>query len=448
MRLLPHRAAIVVVSAAALTIPNALATAQVVRSSIDLNAGAGYATNPFLITGDDTASALVEVAVRPELRIEEENSATTIAAYARHQQYFERFDGNTNFGASADHRTQLSARTAIRAGGLFDSSILGGSDFATPVFTPPVVPGTTVPGTPSGVSPDVGVAPTPGTGFTPGTGIGITPGTTPGIGPIVDPTLGDIGLIGSRSRRTTFGGSLGADFTLGPRDTLNVGLSAQRSDYDQQILGADFNQYVANAGYSRQINENLSVGVQGIVSIVDYDDAPDVTVYQPQLTFSQRLSPAWTLSGSAGVAFVDNKGGFGLPSDRSTNFTGNLSACRQQARSLLCLSGLRSTSPSGLGDVRTVTAVNASYNYQLGERDGIALTAGYSRADGGDWEGSNVLVGDQDFLSASASWSRQVAERLRVNATLGYRDIYADNFDRDADISGLIGVGYLLGDRR
>ncbi|NJC33712.1 hypothetical protein GGR88_001186 [Sphingomonas jejuensis] len=447
MRLLPHRAAVAVASVAALTVPTALATAQVVRSSVDLSAGAGYATNPFLISGDDTDSALVEVSVRPELRIEEESSATTIAAYARHQQYFERFDGNTDFGASADHRTQLSPRTAIRAGLVFDSSILGGSDFVTPTFTPPVAPGTTVPGTGGAVVPGSGVTPGTGVGVVPGTGTGVTPGTAPGT-PIVDPVLGDIGLIGSRSRRTTFGGSLGADFTLGPRDTLNVGVSAQRSTYGNQIFGADFSQYVANAGYSRQINEGLSVGAQGIISIVDYDEAPDVTVYQPQLTFTQRLSSAWTLTGSVGVAFVDNKGGFGLPSDQSTSITGSLSACRQQVRSTLCLSGLRNTSPSGLGDVRTVTSLNASYNYQLGERDGLTLNAGYSRADGGSLAAANQLVGDQDFLSASASWSRQVAERLRVNATVGYRDIFADDFDRDADISGLIGIGYLLGDRR
>lgn len=433
-------------AAASLTLllcaPSGLATAQVVRSSVELGAGGGYNSNPFLIEGADTGSAVLEVSAQPTISIEEERATTLISGYARHQEYLSRYGGATSLGSQATHTSRLSARTTVRANAFLDSSILGNPAFAGPVFLPP--------GTGPGVVPGV-----PGTPLVPPTGVPVVPGAggPTVIDPVLDPTLIDIGLLGTQARRTSYGAGLGLDLTPGARDTLSFNVSAQRSTLDENIIGGRFNQYIANASYSRQLTETLSLGVQGTVSHVDYDDAPDATIYQPQLIFTARVSPTWTLSGSVGVAITEAGSGLGpggivVPSTTSTNFAGSLTACREQARSNLCLSGSRAAAASGFGGVQNFTTLAADYRYQLAERDGITAQLNYSRADGGQFQ-----FGDSEILSATGGWTRQLDERLRFSVNGGYRGLWIQNsiFDtggRRSDVFGLATIGYRLGNRQ
>src|SRR5215510_9623071 len=79
----------------AIAAPAGIANAQEVSGSVDLSAGGGYATNPFLeadpADGSDAGTGFVEGSIRPNLAVTDDRGQTNFAAYYRRTEYFRRY---------------------------------------------------------------------------------------------------------------------------------------------------------------------------------------------------------------------------------------------------------------------------------------------------------------------------------------------------------------------
>lgn len=408
--------------------------APVITPALDLNAAIGYATNPFLIDGSNTDSGYGEITIAPRLDISEALGTGRIGVYYRRQQYFRRYSENEDYGANASANMRLSQVLSIRGALSYDSSIIGGADTLS-------IPGT-------GIVPGGGL-PGGGTGVDPGTPIG---GGIGGGGIISNPIGGDVGLLGLRQRRNSLTGTVGATMTPSARDTWTLDLNAARIRYPNDRFGLDYKSYGGVAGYSRAIDETLSLGAQVAVTQVDYASdafAPDTLILQPELTITKRFAGDWTLTGAAGVSITEND----LPSGKesSTALSGSLRACHTGPRADFCAAIARAAAATGFGGVQQTTSGSLSYAYRLDEQTTVRADGSYSRVANAVVfsEDDTVLTGDgQDFVSVGLNVDRRISPRLSLTGGVSYRDSFTDGFNPAADFGARVGVQYALGGRR
>jgi hypothetical protein len=111
-------------------------------------------------------------------------------------------------------------------------------------------------------------------------------------------------------------------------------------------------------------------------------------------------------------------------------------------RGSVCATVDRSSQPTGLGDVRTLTSLNAVLSRKLNSRDTLDL-----RANGSRTSGTSVLGSSESptFLGGSVQLSRQFQPRLSAFASVAYSDIYDNGPPRPANLQGRLGIRYRFG---
>ncbi|MGH6782110.1 MAG: hypothetical protein ACREB5_08400, partial [Sphingomonadaceae bacterium] len=393
--------AYLIVAGLAAAVPASGASAQEITASVDLSAGAGYTTNPFLeepANGEDTDSGFIEGSIRPNLAVTDDRGRTDFSAHYRRTEYFRRYSGSNAYGVSARGQRKLNERIDVRALLAFDSSIVGAAD-------------------PDGDLIDPGV-----------------------------PQAPDNDLIGQRQRRNALNASVGATWRPNARDSWSADLDANKTNYPGRGRGIgtnDYTSYGGRIGYSRALSETSSIGATLGYTEVDYDGiGRDSRIITPQITYATRFAGGWSVDASLGVSLTRRELLTG--NDNSTALAGQLKLCKEGVRSNMCIGGSRSSEASGFGGVRTDTDVYASYSYRLTERSTLSARASYSTND----DGSLPTSSGRDYFSGTVDYSHQLTERLRLTAGAAYRDAYGRGLSPDADISGRIGLAYTLGDRR
>ncbi|WP_380879036.1 hypothetical protein [Sphingomonas sp. DBB INV C78] len=384
----------------AIAAPAGMAQAQDISGSIDLSASAGYATNPFL-EGDSpdddskTDTGFVEGSIRPNLAIIDDKGRSNFGAYYRRTEYFRRYSASDAYGVSASSDRRLSEKIDVRALLAFDSSIIGTAEADGEL-------GGEIPQNP------------------------------------------DIGLIGQRQRRNALDASVGMTIRPNARDAWMVDLDANKTVYpNDDIQTTDYVTYGARFGYSHALSENSSIGATLGYTKIDYDGfGRDAQIISPQITYSTRFRGGWSLDASLGISFTETKL---LIGNSNTNaFSGTLALCKETSRTGLCIGGSQQTNASGFGDIRKETNIYGSYSYKLTERDTLSSRISYSRNSSQD----RIISVKQEYLTGTIDYARQLDEKLRLTASVSYRDAYSRSLSPDADISGRVGVAYLLGDRR
>lgn len=399
--------------------------------SLSVSAGGAYSTNPFLLAGDNTDAASVQVDIRPQLEFLDDTTSGVLSANYNRSEYLSKFSGNDGYGVAASGRKQFDPRTTLDIAAAYDSQVLG----AGGAFDPPRFTGTQVTGGTTGT----------GTGTT-GTGTGLPTGTITnpiGTSP-VDTIGGDIGLFGLRQRRNAVSASANLTYLPSARATWSFGVNASRNSYPNAAQFADdFSQFGGTASYSRQLNERTSIGLQASASVIDYQNFGSSRIYTPRVTLNRQLSPLWSLEAALGASIID------AARTRAT-VSAEATLCRQQARGNLCISAAREPNVSGFGGVRTSTSGSISYSRRLSEKLSMGASANYSHVDDSSF---NVVpgfnnFGDQDFWSADVNVQRQVARRLSVYASAAYRDVSGFGQDIKGDFGGRVGLSLTIGGRQ
>lgn len=379
------------------------------RFIADVSARAGYAANPFLVSGDNTGSGYAELVFAPSYILSEATASTELTGSVRLTRYLERYDSTDAYSASARHERKLDEFTDADLFITFDSSVLGERE---------IILG--VPGEPDFPDPTQPTEPGP-------------PGQVP-----------DVPLFGVAQRQTYLGTGGNLTHRLSPVDTVSLNAAAARTWYNAN-LADDYSNYDLSLAYRRTISDRSTVGVAFSTYWTDYGEGPaiagttDTTVYSPRLTYSRRLSSLLSFDGAFGVQFIRTADG----RNNSTSFSGDINLCRTSVRSSLCVSAAQDTTSSGIGGVRKHTSADLSYSYRLAEYDSLRASVSYSK-----YGASRNLGSDGDYLTGEVAWERRISQRLLGGANLAYRDTYGSGLPTKADVNFQVFVRYSLGQLR
>ena len=377
------------------------------QSSVDLQAGLGYSTNPLLVRGDDTGSSFGRVSAYLFHGWSTERSSTSLSAYVENSTYFRRYSNKQAFDLAA--RTNRAVSEKLRLFGDLSFSGDVGGQLSSRFYGVPagsVVPDPTAPGT-----------------FVP-----------------VDP---DLFALSQRQYRIS--GQVGASVTLSPRDSLTTSVGAQRLFVSGNADDLNYTQYDGSFAYDRHVSERVTVGARLIAQYADYSGGRSVYSVGPQATASVELSSNWDLSAAAGVVRTDQDLG-GLGGNHSSyDLALDGSLCRDAQFERICARVARRTQSSIVGRAPVSTSAGLDYFRRLSTNDTLQASASVVRS--GNFR---ILGVDQDstFYTLSASYDRKLNERLGVGVNLAARKLSSFDSDPRKDIGGSAYLRYRIGDVR
>ncbi|OWQ97028.1 hypothetical protein CDQ92_08030 [Sphingopyxis bauzanensis] len=373
--------------------------------TLDVSVGGGITSNPFLDSNGKTSGSAT-IALSPSVFVEDELGETRLRGDLRLTQYLQRYGSDIAGALEAttvrklDERTQLEIGVSART----SRSALGNGLIFAP--TPGEIPGPLV----------------------------------PPVSPILDTTIA-----GTRARTTSIGTNIGIAHELDELSGLNAGVELNGT-YIGNDAGFDYRSASANLGYERKLSPRTTVTMGTQVGGVDYlgRRTGDSLIVSPRVGVQQQLSERMNLIADAGISFV-RTAVVGGHSERVT-FAGSLGLCDRGPNRSLCLSASRSAQPTALGGVSTVTTAALSYDARLSRVDRLALGARYGRT---NEDGAGLpLVRVTDFVGASATYSRDISERIALTVTPSYAKLFDDLQPRRANYAIMFGLTMKFGKRR
>lgn len=346
---------------------SSMAIAEPARLSVESTVRLGYDLNPFLSTGNDLASPYVQASIEPRLSRRTEKGELSASGYYDRTEYLERYGHSNEYGAELSASQRVSQKFNIFGALKYDSEVIGQADELV-------------------------------------TGV-----------PIDDT---DINLIGLRRRADTYRASGGFQYQVGPKDSISVDGGFTATRYDG--LGADSDNYGGRIGWQHAVSERSKVGLSTSVYKIEYDTPGLSTmIIQPNVTFSSKLSPTWTLDASLGVSFSDLSQPLPFADSKSKGVSGSLELCHNGLKDYFCLYANRSVSASGAGGTQERTQVGLNYNRKLTDRVGFTWNGSYARS-----ESQIGALRTRQFVSGRAGLDWKVARNIKLGAAGRYRDVF------------------------
>lgn len=364
------------------------------------SAGASVDSNPYLTNGGGGTDVAGTLQIEPWLRVADDISSLDLYSSVLVRQFAHRENGtDTSANVSVTGRHQLSPFVSVFAGANYSTSRNG--------INVGLI----------NVGPD---DPLP-------------PPTTP---------LPDITLGGTRTRTQVASVNAGLSFRLSPLDQLSASFTASRSTNDSPA-GRDFTFVNTSLNYSRTLTERISATASIRYGKANYFHSAfgDGTTITPEVGVDMRLSPAITFSGSLGVSYSRTAAGNGFTL-KSTSLSGRAHVCYNQERGAMCLVAERSSQPTALGVIRSVTSIAFNYDKRLSAKDSIKFGLSYNSTG----EPAGIVVGPEtsQYYVASADWSHSFNRRLSCYVSPGYSRI--KNSSRSYDSFRVsAGVRYIFG---
>lgn len=402
------------------------------RFTVDVAAGAGVATNPFLRADSAETSPSLTVQITPVYVVDMSLTQIQVRGDVALTQYLRDYGTNDSYSLDATVTRRLNERSQLSGRVGYINSVVGAFNDAGVIGRGVILPGIT-PGfdLPTGTADGGAVG-----------GTDLADGLLPGI--ITDPSLGGLG-----ERRQSFQAGIGFQSMLSPRDRIDLNLSGTANRYGGQGVN-EFNYFAQRAGYTRILDEGTELSANILVGRSDYlgTRVDDATIIQPDVAFSKRLASGLRLGVSAGVSIVRQNDITGTRT--STGASGSIDLCREDTRWNACLSGSRSVVPSAAQGVRPQTAVSASGGYRLSPRDTFSLRASFSHVGNalGDLATTGVATRSTDFLSVKGDYRRIISPRLSAFVSAGVARAYDDLASRRANVEARAGLSYRFGANR
>lgn len=386
---------------------DATATSRKGKSDyVDLEAGVGYSSNPFLSSSSGSGRGFGRISGRLVHNRWTERSTTSLSAYGENITYLGRYGSQLLFSLNAHHDASINEK--LKLFGDLDASLDRSGQLGTRfIGLPSLSPGDNV--------------------------------TTPPL-----PDVQDINVFAA-GRTYRLAGQLGAQLTMSSRDSWTFRTGYSRAMFRSGTLDSTSADIFGSAAYDRSLNARTTVG--GIVTVrqSDYDGPGNVRVITPQVTGRLRLSQQTTLSGGIGVSLARIDDGTAVT--HSAGITANASLCHRGQNEQFCGAFSRDDQTSSIGGPVTSTSASVSYVRKIDENQSLQLSvsgARYSQSVGSFV--APLTIGRSTYLNAAGSYSRKLGGRWYSGLNLSARKLYRDGSDPKADASGSVFLRYRLGD--
>lgn len=393
----------------------AVAHAQDVQASVRASVGGSAETNPYNDPNPGGAAVAATAEISPTFVARDDRTTVQVNGMAQFRRFFRRYGLEDNYSASAAITRRQTEWLTLRANSFFSYNEGGFNGFGRPSLT---TPGPII------VNPDP---------------------TVPA--PVIDPLLGlsDVNILGQRTRTTSYGASLGADFTLGEYSSLSLDGDARAMRF--KTTGFDnYNSLHGEAHWTYQVAEGWSAGLIGGYGRTNYlrQDQGDAGTTDLLATVDGRLGARWTVSLSLGESFTTIDGRGGRPDIHYSSFSTRARICQQGEFSQFCLGAQRSPQPTANGGVRVSTTINGDYSIRVSERERVSLSGSYAKTG----RTRDLTVGGQpaiDFVTASARYDNQIDQRLTAFVSTNFSKTYSSLERRKANVGIAIGLQYSFG---
>ena len=372
---------------------------------IDLTAGLGYSTNPFLEIGDSQGSGYGRLSARGVHAWGGERSRSSIAAFVEGTTYLNEFGFESIFSVNADTQRQVSERVSLFGSALVSGDLAGQLSNRF-LYVPPVPQ-----------LPDPNVPPPPVT--------------------VTDPDI-----FSFTGRQYRIYGQAGASIQMSERSNLSLSAGAQRTIYKDDLLN-DFTDVFLNGSYNRILSERTTVGFKVGASRTSYaESSANSTIINPALTVRTLLSETWNASAAVGISFANVEGPLG-ESENTSNFSLDASLCRNLETDSFCGHVSHYAQSSSRAAVVTTTSVGLDWYKQLDEESTLQLSTSVVQ-----YDSQLATLGDfrSHHFRLAASYSRSIGQRFSVGADVGARALRQEGPDADPDMGGSLFLRYRLGD--
>ena len=371
------------------------------RAYVDVSAGVGASSNPYLQTGTSTGSGAATIEVLPSVEVTSERSTLTIGGAARYEEHFRRYSSDLSGRADASYDYGLSEFTRFRVEAGFASSMGGSRDLLTTSL--------------NGAN-----------------------------DPVVNPNA-DLSGIGIRYRQYDYGTNVRLTSTFSTYNTVQIGGGVQFFDVDSAVA-RPYRNYNANAGYQRQLSERLTIGPKVSYTKIDYRNVTigDGEIITSTLDAKYQLSETVSVEASAGAAFASIVQ-TATTNIKQTGFLGNLLICDTRETTTICVNGSRSVGATALGGISNSWSISGSMSWQLSERDRISAVASHYRTD--QFATSALLFGASRnrIVSSTLTYSRQLGERLFLDLSAQHEKVWGQPVARNANFAGVATIRYRFG---
>lgn len=373
---------------------------------VDLEAGAGYSTNPFLSFGGDTGRGFGRISAHGVYTRVSARTTTVLSGFAQNTTYTGRYGSAQSFDLNARHEAAVSERLrlfgdadfAYDEGGQLDTRILGIPDIT-------LVPGTAVPP----------VLVLPGSDFLTVTG---------------------------RTYRES--GHFGGQLALSPNESLTMSSGIEHVLFKTAGLKTSFTTIPVSIGYDRKVSARATIGAEVTAQRTDYNGPSHYEVISPQLTGQLNLSEQLTLRGAVGASFasIDD----GIATSHSSGLTASASLCSATEHGHLCAHGsIDQATATSAGPSKSVSA-GMDFARQLDADQTIQLSLAVDH-----YSNPASIVTGHTFSSATylrgvADYSRRLGNRWFGGLNLAARKVTQNGPDPDADISASLFIRYRFGD--
>ncbi len=377
---------------------------------VDLEAGAGYSTNPQLQFGSHTGGGFGRISLHAVHTRSSARTTTLLSAYAENLTYTTHYGSQQSLSFLGRHDAAVSEH--LRVFGDLSANYQQGGQLDTRILLVPNLPPLAGP---------------------PGVPIILPPG---------------VDFLTVRGKEYEIAGHAGAQVALSPRDNFSVSAGVERTTFHSSVssgLGhSSYTTIPVTLSYDRQLSEHSTIGARLVAQDTEYKGPASVRTITPQVTGRVALSPILSLSGAVGVSFakVDD----GVSTHNSTGLAANADLCSTTERGSICASvAISQETATVAGPAKSITG-NLSYTRQLDADSTLAVALGvdhFSRP-------TSVIIG-QPFSSAtyyraSGEYSRKIGRRLFAGVDLSARKLAETGPDPKTDVSGSLFIRYRFGD--
>jgi len=380
---------------------------------VDLEAGAGYSSNPIMKVGGGNSAAYGRISAHVVHTRFTERTTTVFSGFAQGLFYTRHYGAEQSFDVNARHdaavneslRLFVDADASYDKGGQLDTQILV-------IPNVPLLPGTAVPPTL------------------------LTPGS-------------DFLTVTGKSYRLRADG--GGTLALSPRDSVALTSGVEHDVLKSGLLDTRYTSIPLSLRYDRAVSARATVGARIIGQFTHYSGdvttgAADVRVITPEASAQVLLSDRLTFNGDLGVSFstVDD----GVRTRHSTGLAGDANLCSASEHSTLCArASIQQQAATAAGPAQSI-GVGVDYSLRLAEDDTLQLSVGADH-----YSNPVILVSGESFnratyMRAVVNYSRRIGNRWFGGVNLSARKIAQTGPDPDADLGASIFIRYRFGDVR
>ncbi len=373
---------------------------------VDLEAGAGYGTNPNLRFGDNTGSGFGRISAHAVHTRVSARTTTVFSGFAQETFYTSHYSSGLSLDLNARHSARVSEKLqlfgdadfAYDKGGQLDTRIIGVPDV-------PLPPGSALP-------PEL-----------------LVPG-------------GDFLSVTGRDYRAS--AHLGAQLALSGRDYLTASSGVEHTVFKGAGRDTRYTTIPMSIGYDRQISPRTTIGARVAAAHSLYEGPANVWVVTPEATIQTLLSERLTFTGALGVSFaaIDD----GIDTRHSTGLAADAGLCWQGARDQFCArASLNQETATIAGPARSVN-VGADYSRQIDANQTIRFSLDANRYSSPTSFITGQTFSHATYVRGAADYTRRFGDRWFGGVSVAGRKLAERGPDPKSDISGSIFIRYRLGD--